>query len=537
MNGTATTPFVDAAPLAMEDSHRTAPGLPSRMSLKPYGDELLTRSGDFWIFCARLIILAMALAEAMAWGYMGSLMSREYPWITGAIAATFVFTLIWVIDASFMTMDLARRKYDRELLGRDEGGTLERWKVAAGIAARILIVSTSLIITAPFLAQAIFSADVREEIERRNAALVSTQRQELEAPYLARLAQLREEQGRLEEQRVSEAAGTGLSGRYGRGPAVETIELQLADKRAEIAALEQARVNALTLFDGLSREQLEEQYGLPFLAGGIQASTQLLDQMLQNPQFRNAEYAVRAFLAFLFIGLLILKGFQPRSVAVYYSERLHSAWDEYRKGVFDPWLPAAERAGNGGQIDPLRFEDWCLTSYRAIRSEDERRKRTARESQTHQMRVEQWRSIADGAMSELQPLLRQRELAINTIHELEAEISQLGSAGEHSSREIERLEAVRSSMQEHIARGEMDGDTFEQAMRSSRETAERRARLERELRETTVQREALERRLSVLRADVETLDQQIASRSGVVEEAQRRISEERMRLAEAVAGD
>ena len=217
-----------------------------RLALKPYGDELLTRSADFWLFSARLIILAMALAEGIAWGYMGALMSRAHPIVAASIAGSFVFTLVWVVDATFMSLDLSRGFYERVLLGKEEHATQAKLKLAAGIAARVAIVSASLIITAPFLAQAIFAGDVGDEMARRNAAAIAGKRAELERPFAARLESLRREQSALEQQRVAEAAGSGPSHRYGRGPALETIERQLADKRRELGATETARAAALS---------------------------------------------------------------------------------------------------------------------------------------------------------------------------------------------------------------------------------------------------------------------------------------------------
>ncbi|HEY0593441.1 MAG TPA: hypothetical protein VGF40_16835, partial [Thermoanaerobaculia bacterium] len=348
---------MDSAPAASA-SLSTLSRLGRRLSLKPYGDELLTRSADFWIFSARLIILTMALAEALAWGYMGALMSQTHPAVTAAIAGVFVFTLIWIIDSSFMSLDLARGSYERALLGKEQSPTLEKAKFAAGVLARVAIVSASLVITAPFLAQAIFAGDVRDEMARRNAISVAIMRARVDKPHAAQIAELRRDQRVLEYQRVREAAGVGPSGKYGRGPALETIERQLDETRREIGAAEAARAAALSRFDRLSREQLEQQFGLRFLAPGVRSSSEVLDQMMKNPQFAAAELAVRAFLAFLFIGLLILKLFQPRSVAVYFSEQLHSVHDEYRKGLFDAWLPEAERASAGGSMEPLRFEDW-----------------------------------------------------------------------------------------------------------------------------------------------------------------------------------
>ncbi|MFZ2490532.1 MAG: hypothetical protein WA208_03515, partial [Thermoanaerobaculia bacterium] len=243
-----------------------------RLALKPYGDELLTRSADFWIFSARLIILTMATAEALAWGYMGSLMSRTAPLATGAIAAAFIFILVWIIDATFMTLDLSRGFYEPALTGRKRDVRLEKLKMVGGVLARVGIVTASLVITAPFLAQAIFAGDVSDEMSKRNAGVIASKRQQLDDSFAARAETLQREQRALEQQRVLEAAGTGPSGMYGRGPALETIERQLVEKRAELASLETARTSALTRYDSLSRPQLEQQYGLAFLAPGVQSS-------------------------------------------------------------------------------------------------------------------------------------------------------------------------------------------------------------------------------------------------------------------------
>src|SRR5688572_16851508 len=452
--------------------------LARRLALKPYGDELLTRSADFWLFSARLIILTMAAAEGIAWAYMGALMSRSYPLLAAAVAGLFVFILVWIIDATFMTLDLSRGFYEQVLLGKkEESQGREKLKLAAGIAARVAIVSASLFITAPFLAQAIFAGDVRDEMSRRNATTVASRRAEIEQPFLARSAELRREQKALEQQRVFEAAGVGPSGRHGRGPALETIERQLTDKRNEIAAVEASRVTALARFDKLSQPELEQQHGLRFLTAGVQSSGELLTDLLKNPRFTGAELAVRAFLAFLFLGLLILKVFQPRSVAVYFNEQLHSIHDEYRKGLFDSYLPEAQRASAGGTMEPLRFEDWCLNTYSVIRKEDEHRRETARESRIHQLLVEQFQRLERDARAEIEPLIQRHQSTLRAIDELEAELHRASTAAATAEAELQQVEAAYASMRQHIDRGGMDGPTFEQAIVAARDLDERRRAL------------------------------------------------------------
>lgn len=509
----------------------TLASLARRLSLKPYGDELLTRSADFWLFSARLIILTMALAEGIAWGYMGALMSRAYPWLAAAIAGLFVFTLVWIIDATFMTLDLSRGFYERHLLGTEENPRKEKLKLVGGIAARVAIVSASLFITAPFLAQAIFAADVEDEMTRRNASAVASKRIELEQPFTARLAALQRDQQRLEQQRVAEAAGVGPSGKYGRGPALETIERQLTDKRNEIANVEATRAATLAGFDKLTPSQLEQQHGIRFLAPGVQSSGELLGDMMKRPEFTGAELAVRAFLAFLFLGLLILKVFQPRSVAVYFNEQLHSVHDEYRKGLFDEYLPAAE---HGGTMEPLRFEDWCLNTYSVIRKEDARRRDTAREYRMHELLVEQWHRLGTTARAELDPLLQRHASAAAAIDELEAELHRATTAGAAADEELRTVTASHDSMRQHLDRGGMNGPTFEQAIAAANELDDRRRALTQTLRETTRAVETTTRRLDLRRSEAASLQREIEAKQRVIADADRAIGDERLRLASVI---
>lgn len=509
-----------------------------RLSLKPYGDELLTRSGDFWIFSARLIILAMALAEAIAWGYIGSLMSRDYPLLTAAIAGLFVFTLIWIIDTSFMTLDLRSGYYERAITGKEEGQRAEKLKLAGGVLARIGIVTASLVITAPFLAQAIFAGDVREEMEQRNANAVASTRQQVEQPFLSRIEELRREQRDLEQQRVMEAAGTGPSGRHGRGPALETIERQLSEKVDEIRALEASRSAALERFDSLSRLQLEQQFGVEFLSPGVHSSAAILEDLSEDPRFGQAELAIRAFLAFLFLGLLILKAFQPRSISVYFSEQLHSLYDEYRKGIYDQYLPAAERAATGGSIDPLRFEDWCLTTYASIREEERQRRETASQRRSHELLIEQWRGLEAMARDELHPLVQRYESALSTIHQLEEQIDDERSRAASVSAELEKVESSHESMMRHIDRDGMDGTAFGRAMDAIKQIDERRRVLAEQIRSAQGIIESSQRRLELRRREAAALSQEIDTRQVVIDDVQNRISKERMKLSSMIgSGD
>jgi hypothetical protein len=506
-----------------------------RLSLKPYGDELLTKSGDFWIFAARLIIFIMALAEAISWGYMGSLMSRINPVIAAAVAGTFIFTLIWIVDATFMTLDLSRAFYERALTGKEESAATEKLKLVGGVAARIGIVTASLFITAPFLAQVIFAGDVADEMNRRNSSAVATKRREIEKPHIERVNELQLRQKKLEEQRVKEAAGIGPSGKYGRGPVIETIERQMVDTATQIENAEVARASALSAYDRLSQKELEEKFGIRFLTSGVYSSGELLQELMKNPQFTGAELAVRAFLGFLFLGLMILKGFQPRSIAIYYNEQLHSIYDEYKKGIFDTYLPEPERVKEGGDIDPLRFEDWCLNTYAVIRKEDERRRETEREYRIHELLIKQWQRLEKTTRAELDPLMQRYDNTLDTIHDLEAQLHVARTSSETAMGERDRIEAAFNSMLQHIDKGGMDGPTFEQAMAAKKDLDDRRRALVATMKRDEGAVDSLTKRLDIRNNEVSTLREEIAMKQRVIADAEKRIGEERMKLAEIIA--
>src|SRR3970040_906130 len=64
----------------------------SQFSLRPHGDQLSAPTARFWIFCARVLILIMATAEAVSWGYVGSLFGSGFmSFVTGLAAGMSIF--------------------------------------------------------------------------------------------------------------------------------------------------------------------------------------------------------------------------------------------------------------------------------------------------------------------------------------------------------------------------------------------------------------------------------------------------------------
>jgi hypothetical protein len=340
------------------------------LSLRPYGDALLTPAGAFWIFAVRIAILLMASAEAMAWSYAAFyLATGGIRWAAGIGAFVFTFATVCLIDASLMTLDRWARKDDHRITLEPKPHWIERSRDLLSIAARVGLVALSMYITAPFLAQLMFNEDVTRQLRDERIAMRATARQSLLQPVEARLAAL---QAQLDDRRAAldaEVAGAGRSGKYGDGVAARQIRSSITAIEGERAALTAEHARNVAEFDAMSDEAVAARFRLALPGDSFQERARAL-AAIKNDSYRLTERAVQAFLGFLFVALVLLKLFEPRSVRVYFSERLQGLYRQYVGGLFDAHLEPAERSIGSAAMTPLRFEDWCVTTYPAVRARD-----------------------------------------------------------------------------------------------------------------------------------------------------------------------
>src|SRR6185503_5011476 len=136
-----------------------------------------------------------------------------------------LFFVIWLVDATFVSMDTSRTYYHKLLATEDQlSSEIEQRKFYAGLAIRGLIVVVSLWITAPFLAQLVFRRDVVDAIASRNRTEIASTRAALVKKYDGQIAPLDSALSASQSAGIAEASGQGPSGRYGRGAAVIQIE-------------------------------------------------------------------------------------------------------------------------------------------------------------------------------------------------------------------------------------------------------------------------------------------------------------------------
>jgi hypothetical protein len=509
---------------------RDVRSLLSQFTLRPHGDQLLTPTANFWIFCARVLILIMATAEAVSWGYVGSLFgSGPMAFLTGLAAAASLFFIIWLVDATFVTMDTSRAYYHKLLATEDQlSSEIEQRKFFAGLGIRALIVVVSLWITAPFLAQLVFRRDVVDTIASRNRAAIASTRATLVKKYDDQIAPLENALNNAQTAGIEEAQGQGPSGRYGRGAAVIAIEERVADLKRRIATASAERDSVLFAYDHAPGLELGSRFGVPLLDDGLRSRSEVLGIMMENPDYSGAKRALAVFLLFLFLGLVILKLFQPRSVAIYYSEQLQSLYTDYSQGKFDDHLDPHDRARVGAPMTPQRFEEWALRSYKQVRDEDARRRVTEEMITTHERKMRTW--VEDLRLQE--DLLDERRKRFETISaeviDIESRLQTLNLSADTERRELARSNKTLEAIAQHIATGTVDDvRSVERGFAASAKVQAQIDELEESLRIREGQIGDLELRIPIRREEAQSLREDIADLDRVVRDLYARMAKER----------
>jgi hypothetical protein len=173
------------------------------------------------------------------------------------------------------------------------------------------------------------------------------------------------------------------------------------------------------------------------------ARGKILAEIVQIPTYTKTEWAVRAFLAFLFLALFILKIFEPRSVRIYLSEALQQEWRRYKARAFDIWLAPEERCdSNPSAMTPFRFQELMVNVYPAIRAEDLNRRRSMKVEQDARATIDRLTAIKDERMTDLKATTDERTEIVSEIDQIVAESEEFFTAFEREQREIVELERI-----------------------------------------------------------------------------------------------
>lgn len=430
------------------------------LGLKPYGEALLTSGAATWIFVARIIVLLMASAEAISWGYLGSLFSTGWrTYLSSVIAGGFVFIVIWGLDVTLMTLDRSGPLFEEATPKRKSKWFLNQTtKEVLGFSARWLIIISSLTITAPFLAQIVFGTDIRKELERQSATTIANSRSRIEQTYTESIRGINASLSKAQDELTDEIAGRLRrgSGLYGNGPVAKSIEIRINDSKLELQMLRERQDKELESFDRAVKdknyEELSSRWNVVLPESSVIERGKILAQIIQIPTYTKTEWAVRAFLGLLFLGLFILKMFEPRSVKIYLNESLQEEWKRYQAGAFDVWLSRVDKSDSKpSAMTPFRFQDLMVNVYPAVRSEDINRRRAMKVEEDARSTTDRLTNIKEESTINLKKVQQEFNGVSMEIDQFVAENEGLFSEFEHEKRGVIELENVLKDIHSNVA--------------------------------------------------------------------------------------
>ena len=514
------------------------PGRVNLFSIKPYGNNLCTPGAKYWIVCIRLVIIVMALAEAIAWGYLGSLFGRgPVGYIAAGIAFLFVFIIIWIIDVSFVTLDMSKAHYDNKIMKKEEASSwLDTLKISVGLLGRVAIVVVSLSISAPFIAQIVFMQDIDNEMESRNLARVAAVSDSLLAQKDLEVAQLDTLILEKENELIIETAGKGESGNYGFGPVTQAMERNIQRLKDERAGTIEEREEMADAFALLSIEEFAARYNVDLVDNGVQARAAILNSLTQNPEYKTAKRAITAFLAFIFAALVLLKLFQPRSVRIYFNEKLQDLYREYLSGTLNKWIAKEEQVTENGEprMSPLRFEDWSVNTYGVVRNEDIHRRESSKNYNAFRLKIDQLEEEKQEVKKMLEPVEQEYEERITEMNKLRVALMLATTDYETNTRSIKALTEQLNGIDSDLRNGNYSGQDLLHAVQAKKNTEVRLA----ELREATFQlkndQDLASHRYEAKQEEVEQVEELIARIRANFRRIQDHIDQERIKFTDLI---
>ncbi|TXJ07186.1 MAG: DUF4407 domain-containing protein [Acinetobacter sp.] len=342
------------------------------MTLRQSGNNLLTNGAKGYLIAMSVIVILVAVAEGVAWGYFGTAFIPANPMVSGLIIGVFVFLLIWFFDRMLLTSDFMEHEHRLRL----NGGVETQADIAKAkkssvfltgfFIARLVIALASLWIAAPYVTQLVFNADIQNKQQEYFHQAVLEVKQKYQDTQQAELQKLSEKiEQKNNEYQKEIAGGVGsLSGYKGVGVTAKAIGAELTDLKQQYQQLDQETKQRLKQIElALKNRDYAELAALDIRVdkdSPILRRKAIKDIELQYPQeFAQVEHTVQGLLLILAIILLGMKLMQFTTVKLYFSSNLQSKWNQYCLGKYDKYLPETDQRHvllNSHEALPEEFE-------------------------------------------------------------------------------------------------------------------------------------------------------------------------------------
>jgi hypothetical protein len=338
------------------------------LTLKTYSSDLLCNDAAMWIFSVRLVMFFLISTECASWGYTAYHVGHAFAPFLAAFAVLAAFSVNWTLDGSVMTLD--REPVTMPPASQKRGWIAEN-KAIALVLCRTVMISGVLYASSGFLVQGIYGKDIENKLANENQNRIEQKRGELLGPIEKRKSNLIDEVKTKEDQLTAEVQGLSPTGKIGCSSACFVLKEQLQALRTQLNATEQDDAEIREAFEHQDATTLSHRFHIDLLGDGLDSRGQIVEMFKKGDGFRRTEHLIQATLLILFVGLLLLKLYQPTAVAVYYSSQRQDTYQRYKRGSLNHLLRPNQLPDNAyGGMTTFEFVEWVNTVFLAGRVDE-----------------------------------------------------------------------------------------------------------------------------------------------------------------------
>ncbi len=451
--------------------------------LRPHGDSLLLPESRRWTLFTSILAITLAGLEGSTWSKIFEIALPEYHSVS-IVVFILIFIVIWILDATFITSDSSKpiyqltRKSNFEINNNNVSIYLDfskwNWNLSFSlikdfvvlikelsvklswlvfwVGGRIAIITFSAIVTAPTLGGLLLEKEILNKLDEENNKQRAQLIYEVEKKYRERENILLSSKEKAQNDLEQEVAGKKGSGKYGIGKVAEQIRYRIEDIKQSLIKLESQKNMEIDSIKHLSLEKLQSNYGITVRVDSVRTRKEI-QESLSNDYITifgigtfsgtSIEKAVIIFVFAVFLGMVLLKMTQPRSVKIYYNQELQEMYLSYCKGLYDNLIDTKERYTGIAPMNPLRFQEWVYHYYLYNKNNDERNAEKARLKAEKESRISQLSLLENEKNSTLNELESKLETLVkdknNIDSQYDRDVAALSELQERSDRELLEL--------------------------------------------------------------------------------------------------
>ncbi len=389
-------------------------------ALQLHGNNLLAPAARRWLNFMKLAIIVVVAMEGAAWSYGAGWLLGDgelSKWFWRAVVGFTVTTLLWGLDAQFITIDVnehqkntkqsstQRREQDNDAQStREKIWQFLKWP-GLPVGGRVLIILGSLYVTAPLIALYELRNEIDHDMETHLLNAVKDKQQALEKAINKPSQDAEPEQIRVAREDVGKSNNELISAREILRKAKEKFDSD-KNREREIAitsanrddstippisqtALRQAYINVeaakrkheekdkiyasllethsgddkqareylskfITLVESKNYKGLRDTFGITQDPNSLTTRFDALIAWNDKPAFQRVTRITYVLLGVMAAVIFLGKYYQPNSVRIYLSEQWQAHWSSYLRGDLDDRLPQKYTV-NREQVSPIAF--------------------------------------------------------------------------------------------------------------------------------------------------------------------------------------